>query len=300
MDKFGLLIYARQRWLEAGLDNNTWSVFSELVFRADENGAVAAQANALMLASAVTNRGSFKRVVDGLVAAGLVAVDVIGQGRGQTVTYRLTGWVQEPEQTPIQTPVRYTGRLTVTSPSYTGSLTAVPAPAPAATPEAVPAPAPAETAVPETSDSLFPEAEPEPAAKPKQRQKRQKKETPDDLIKRPYGEHGRVLLTDREVELLNKKHPDWRNWLNYDPKGADDWLYLENVKKTDYYKYLVGWIKRNKNGQGRSYGYKYQPQVTAPEPSPEQTEEQNAAALAAAAYKQQQDLDNDWLGGLER
>lgn len=165
-----------------------------------------------------------------LVAAGLIAY-TSGGGRGKAGTYTIVDLVGRG----------LTGNISAVNAPKTATIKAVDVVV--AVPEQTPVAA--QQNVQYSPDgfplppSLFPDYEPTPttAQVPAARPEKPKPEMP----KQRYGPYGRILLSDRDVKLLNSKYPGWQNYV----EPADEWLYRRKQTKKDYYTFLVNWIKRD-------------------------------------------------------
>ena len=242
---------AYRRYKERKLSGKAWLVYSELFFRANRarnlTGPVRMTTPEAAVACGVSEQ-TFIACRAALVEAGMIVYEPGGPGKGNKSVYML-----------VDLPSPLTGTLTVVEPPEP------PEPVQQAMEPIPDAPEPVQ-------DGLFGDIE-----APPEKPKKARKTKAETLIKRPYGAHGRIMLTDRDVKYLDNRYPDWKNYL----QAADDWLDRTGATKKDYYSFLLNWIKRDK----------------ARQPAPEPQQELEDPELVAAAKRIEQESRYDWLGG---
>ncbi len=260
MDKMLILGEGRRRWLDADGSVASWSVFYELVMRANADGVVVDSATDIKSSSGIANHKTYQNSIAELIDAGLVTA--FGGGRGFVRAYHIADLSADAGDV-----AALKGTITAVTTTCIGSLDGV--------------------------------EQPQEQPKPKKRKRKARKAKPDDMVKKPYGPHGRVKLNDREVEFLDSKFPNWRIWL----READEWLYVKNktYDDDDYLPFFTRWINNDYNNLSGKDNYNscgYNQQYQPPQEKQEQQEEERKKLAAAAAeWKKRNKLD--WLGGLE-
>lgn len=212
----------------------------------------------------LTNHTSIRKARQELLDAGLITADGIGSGGpGAAGTYRLVDLIANGN-------------------CLRGYLKAVETKEPAQAPEPVPEPVIESKPEPVVEDgSLFPEPEPEKPAEPKPKRKRKPAVKPEPEPKKPYGDYGIVMLSDRQVGILDERYPGiWKRYLS----KVESYCYNNPKQKrySDYCKTIINWIQKDQ----RSHPDWFQ-QQNQPEPK----REISAAVVEAAKQIESQTPD---------
>ena len=229
------------------------------------------------LLAGLTNHTSIRKARQELLDTGLITADGIGSsGPGAAGTYRLVD-------------------LVATGNCLRGYLKAVETKKPAQAPESEPAPEPVFESKPEPVPEpepepvvedgiLFPEPEPEskqepkaeskPEPEPKPEPKRKRKAVkPEPEPKKPYGDYGIVMLTDRQVSILKERYPEY--WQRYLSK-VEAYCYNKPKRYTDYCQTIMKWIQKDQKNHPDWF------QQQQKQPEPELKREISAAVVEAA------------------
>lgn len=257
------------------------SIFHQLNDAYDLTGAVRLTIKEFGLLAGITNHTSIRKARQELLDAGLIVADGIGSGGpGAAGTYRLVDLVA--------TGMNLRGIITVIE----SKPEPEPEPVIESKPESVQEPESEQVPEPVVVDgSLFPEPKPEPKqepekpAEPKPKRRRKPAAKPEPEPKKPYGDYGIVMLSDRQVAILEERYPGlWRQYLS----RVESYCYNNKKQKRyeDYCKTIINWIQKDQ----RNHPDWFQ-QQNQPEPKPEQKREIGAAVVEAAKQIESQTPD---------
>lgn len=255
-----------------------WMIYSAIFHKLNDNydltGAVRLTIKEFGGLAGISNHTAIRRARQELLDAGLITADGIGSGGpGAAGTYRLVDLVANG--------MNLRGIITVVESK----------PEPAQAPEPVIESKPESVPEPVVADgSLFPEPEPEPKqeleklAEPKPEQKRKRKAVkPEPEPKKSYGDYGIVMLSDRQVAILEERYPGlWKRYLS----RVESYCYNNKKQKryTDYCQTIMRWIQKDQ----RNHPDWFQQQ---PEPETEQKREIKPELLEAAKHIQSETPD---------
>ena len=230
------------------------AIFHQLNDAYDLTGAVRLTIKEFGLLAGLTNHTSIRKARQELLDAGLIVADGIGSGGpGAAGTYRLVDLVANG--------MNLRGIITV--------VESKPEPVIESKPESVPEPVLAD-------GSLFPEPEPESKQEPEPKPKRKRKAAakPEPEPKKPYGDYGIVMLSDRQISILEKRYPGlWQQYLG----KVESYCYNNKKQKryTDYCQTIMRWIQKDQRNHPDWFQQQNQPE-------PEQKREISAAVVEAA------------------
>lgn len=250
-----------------------WMIYSAIFHILNDNydltGAVRLTIKEFGLLAGLTNHSSIRKARQELLDAGLITADgICSGGPGAAGTYRLVDLVANG--------MNLRGIITVVESK----------PEPAQAPEPVIESKPESVPEPVVADgSLFPEPEPEPKQEPEQKPKRKRKAAvkPEPEPKKPYGDYGIVMLSDRQVNILENRYPGlWKQYLS----KVESYCYNNKKQKryTDYCQTIMRWIQKDQ----RNHPDWFQQQ---PEPETEQKREIKPELLEAAKHIQSETPD---------
>lgn len=244
------------------------AIFHQLNDAYDLTGAVRLTIKEFGLLAGITNHTSIRKARQELLDAGLITADGIGSGGpGAAGTYRLVDLIANGN-------------------CLRGYLKAVETKEPAQAPEPEPVIESKPEPVPEpvvADGILFPEPgpeskqEPEKPAEPKPEPKRKRKAAakPEPEPKKPYGDYGIVMLSDRQVGILDERYPGiWKRYLS----RVESYCYNNPKQKrySDYCQTIINWIQKDQKKHPEWF------QNQQPEPEQEQKREISAAVVEAA------------------
>jgi len=265
-----------------------WMIYSSIFHRLNDNydltGSVRLTIKEFGILAGITNHTSIRKARQELLDAGLITADGIGSGGpGAAGTYRLVDLIATGNC--LRGYLKAVETKETVKPAQAPEHEPVPEPVVESKPESVPEPEPE----PVVADgSLFPEPEPESKqepekpAEPKPKRKR-KAAKPEPEPKKPYGDYGIVMLSDRQVSILEERYPGlWRQYLS----RVESYCYNNKKQKRyeDYCKTIINWIQKDQ----RNHPDWFQQQ---PEPETEPKREISAAVVEAAKQIESQTPD---------